>query len=76
MRVDVYTHPTNRELAMANEVLQSQLSAVVSVLSSKDSIIASLSSAGDSSTVASEVSAAVDAEDNDIAASISSILSA
>lgn len=68
---------------MANAALESELSNLVSVLSEKDSIIASQSvalesavSGADSSAVSSAVSAAVDAEDSAVAGSISSILSA
>lgn len=82
MRVDLYHHyPHSRELIMANEALQSELSNLASVLADKDATIASQSAAleaaagGDADAVSSAVSSAVDAEDSDIASSISSILS-
>ena len=77
MRLDivahVYNHPTNGELLLANAALSTELSNLSTTLSTKDSTIASLSTAlagGDSSSV----SAAVDAEDTAVAGEISTVL--
>lgn len=85
MRIDIHHHyhcdEVEKELLMANQALENELSAVSSVVSTKNSQIASLSDAlsaaesGDGAAVSSAVSAAVDAEDNAVAAQISSIIS-
>ena len=76
MRINIH-HFFEGTLTLANAALSTELSALQSTLSSKDSTISSLSTAlsevGDVSTA---VSAAIDAEDTETAASISSILSA
>ena len=83
MRVDlnhvlhIYEHPTNEELRMANAALTAQLSELSSVLSHQDSVIASQSTViAGAPDVSSAVSAAVDAEDTEVAGEISSALSA
>jgi hypothetical protein len=76
-RLDIH-HYFEGSLTVANAALTEQLAAVSTVLSTKDSVIASQSTViaeGDPSA-SSVVSSAVDAEDNEIAASISSVLSA
>ncbi len=80
MRLDIHQHiHFEGELLVTNPALETELSALESVLAEKDSTIASLSTAlsdAGSVDVSSAVSTAVDAEDTAIADSISSILSA
>jgi len=76
---DVFNHPTDQELLMANAVLSTALSNVTATVSGLQSTIDSQSTviaAGDSTDVSTAVSTAVDAEDTAVAGEISSALSA
>ena len=69
----IYNHPTDGELLVANAALSTELSNLSTVLSGKDSTIASLSAGSNDSGA---VSAAVDAEDTEVANQISAALAA